>query len=118
MDRFLIRKMLRPGCFRTSPHSAFADGGAWRRGPPPPRTPPPFGPRAGLPPPAPPPHQPPPSRGGPRYIATDTRAADAVLPAAAAGLAAGKKARNRLPIDVDDLATAVDFQSAIAIVDG
>src|SRR5262245_28508447 len=106
MDRFLIRKMLRPGCFRTSPHSAFADGGACRRATRPAdtsavRSAGRFG-----------------SRGRPRYIATDRRAADAVLPAAAGGLAAGKKARNRLPIDVDDLATAVDFQSAIAIVDG
>src|SRR6185295_19827631 len=54
----------------------------------------------------------------PRDIASDTRAADAVLPAAAGGLAAGIKARNRLPIYVDDLAIAVDFQSAIGIVDG
>src|ERR1700750_3124814 len=54
----------------------------------------------------------------PRDIASDTRAADAVLPAAAGGLAAGIKARNRLPIYVDDPAIAVDFQSAIGIVDG
>src|SRR5438270_6942296 len=58
------------------------------------------------------------SRVRPRDIASDTRAADAVLPAAAGGLAAGIKARNRLPIYVDDPAIAVDFQSAIGIVDG
>src|SRR5215470_8433529 len=105
MDRFLIRKMLRPGCFRTSPHSAFADGGRVGGPPRPPTT------RAvrsagwfG-------------SRVRRRHIAMDTRAADAMRPAAAGGLAAGKKTRNRLPIDVDDLAMPVDFQSANGIVD-
>src|SRR5271154_7505618 len=98
MDRFLIRKMLRPGCFRTSPHSAFADG------PPTPRAVRSAG-RFG-------------SRVRPRHIAMDTRAADAMRPAASGGLAAGKKTRNRLPIDVDDLAMPVDFQSANGIVDG
>src|SRR5262245_9003583 len=58
------------------------------------------------------------SRARPRDIAGDTGAADAVLPAAAGGFAAGMKARNVLPIYVDDLAIAVDFQSAIGIVDG
>src|SRR5262245_11292900 len=58
------------------------------------------------------------SRVRPRHIAMDTRAADAMRPAAAGSLAAGKKTRNRLPIDVDDLATPVDFQSANGIVDG
>src|SRR5215813_5731352 len=58
------------------------------------------------------------SRVRPRDIASDTRAADAVLAAAPGGLAAGIKARNRLPVYVDDLAIAVDFQSAIGIVDG
>ena len=51
-------------------------------------------------------------------IACDRRAAYAMLPAAAGGLAAGKKTRNRLPIYVDDLAMPVDFQSANGIVDG
>src|SRR3977135_4420450 len=123
MDRFLIRKMLRPGCFRTSPHSAFADGGAWAGGPPAPRHPPPAGGRPGGPPAPPPPRV---VRSGgrsggrlrPRHIAMDTRAADAMRPAAAGGLAAGKKTRNRLPIDVDDLAMPVDFKSANGIVDG
>src|SRR5262249_40754328 len=106
MDRFLIRKMLRPGCFRTSPHSAFADGGACRRVAPPRRPPGAVGGGGG--------------RAGavpPRHKAMDTRAADAMRPAAAGGLAAGKKTRNRLPIDVDDLAMPVDFQSANGIVD-
>src|SRR5439155_24164643 len=58
------------------------------------------------------------SRVRPRHNAMDTRAADAMRPAAAGGLAAGKKTRNRLPIDVDDLAMPVDFQSANGIVDG
>src|SRR5262245_34354794 len=94
--------MLRPGCFKRA-HIA----------------PSPTARRVGGP------HGPPTSRavrsGEPRAspdIASDTRAADAVLPAAAGGLAAGIKARNRLPIYVDDLAIAVDFQSAIGIVDG
>src|SRR5499425_1506074 len=106
MDRFLIRKMLRPGRFRTSPHSAFADGGACRRATRPADTRAVrSGGRFG-------------SRVRPRHIAMDTRAADAMRPAAAGGLAAGKKTRNRLPIDVDDLAMPVDFQSANGIVDG
>src|SRR3954452_14697983 len=107
MDRFLIRKMLGPGCFRTSPHRAFADGGG-RVGGPPGSPPTPRAVRSG-------------GRFGsrvrPRHIAMDTRAADAMRPAAAGGLAAGKKTRNRLPIDVDDLAMPVDFQSANGIVD-
>src|ERR1700704_2910674 len=48
----------------------------------------------------------------------DAGAAEATRPPAAGALAAGKKARNRLPIDVDDLAMPVDFQSANGIVDG
>src|SRR5712671_5000057 len=105
MDRFLIRKMLRPGCFRTSPYSAFADGGWCRRATRPADTTRRSAGRFG-------------SRVRPRHIAMDTRAADAMRPAAAGGLAAGKKTRNRLSIDVDDLAMPVDFQSANGIVDG
>src|SRR5205085_8713796 len=106
MDRFLIRKMLGPVAserahITPSPTAGYVGGSP---GPPTPRavrSEARFG-----------------SRVRPRHIAMDTRAADAVLPAAAGGLAASKKARNRLSIDVDDLATAVDFQSAIGIVDG
>src|SRR6266704_3129434 len=106
MDRFFICKMLLPGCFRTS-HIAPSPtelrvGG--RPGPPISRAVRSGG-RFG-------------SRVRPRHIAMDTRAADAMRPAAAGGLAAGKKTRNRLPIDVDDLAMPVDFQSANGIVDG
>src|SRR5436190_24086171 len=106
MDRFLIRKMLGPVASERA-HIAPSPTAGYVGGPPGPPTPRAVrsGGRFG-------------SRVRPRHIAMDTRAADAVLPAAAGGLAAGKKARNRLSIDVDDLATAVDFQSAIGIVDG
>src|SRR5258705_2021603 len=57
------------------------------------------------------------SRVRPRHIAMDTRAADAMRPAAAGGLAAVKKNRYRLPIDVDDLAMLVDILSDNGIVD-
>src|SRR5438876_7410416 len=106
MDRLLIRKMLGPVASERA-HIAPSPTAGRVGGPPGPPTPRAvrsagrFG-----------------SRVRPRHIAMDTRAADAMRPAAAGGLAAGKKTRNRLPIDVDDLAMPVDFQSANGIVDG
>src|SRR5271168_746940 len=94
MDRFLIRKMLRPVASERAHIAPSPTPRAVRSAG-----------RFG-------------SRVRPRHIAMDTRAAYAMLPAAAGGLAAGKKTRNRLPIDVDDLAMPVDFQSANGIVDG
>src|SRR5262245_66438501 len=88
MDRFLIRKMLRPVASERA-HIAPSPTAGRVGGPPGPPTPRAvrsagrFG-----------------SRVRPRHIAMDTRAADAMRPAAAGGLAAGKKTRNRLPIDV------------------
>src|SRR5437879_6233164 len=106
MDRFLIRKMLGPVASERA-HIAPSPTAGYVGGPPGPPTPRAVrsGGRFG-------------SRVRPRHIAMDTRAADAVLPAAAGGLAAGKKARNRLSIEGDARAMPVDLQYANAIVEG
>ena len=93
------------GCFRTSPHSAFADGGACRRATPAPPTP--RAVRSG-------------GRFGSRvrpYIAMDNTSGRCHA-AGRRRFRRRQKDPDRLPIDVDDLAMPVDFQSANGIVDG